>query len=122
MLRPSCHNCQFTNLDRPGDLTLADFWGIEKNDRTFNDNKGVSLVLVSTQKGMEIFEQAKSKFEWFECKLEQCIQPSFVKPISVSPRRVSFWNDYKVMDFKTFLKKYTTPQSVPLKAKKMIKI
>lgn len=42
MLRPSCHECHFANVNRIADLTLADFWGIEKNKPEFDDNKGVS--------------------------------------------------------------------------------
>lgn len=30
----------------PGDITIADYWGIEKVAPEFDDNKGVSLVLV----------------------------------------------------------------------------
>lgn len=29
--RPSCHECRYTNFNRPGDFTLGDFWGIEKS-------------------------------------------------------------------------------------------
>lgn len=121
MFRPSCYNCQFANVFRPGDLTLADFWGIEKNDASFNDNRGVSLVLVSTEKGMQIFEQAKQDFEWFECKIENCIQPTLVKPSNMSPRREEFWKDYKKMDFASFLKKYTKPLTIPLRLKRNVK-
>ena len=121
MFRPSCYNCQFANVYRPGDLTLADFWGIEKNDASFNDNRGVSLVLVNTEKGMSIFEQAKKEFNWFECKIENCIQPTLVKPSSMSPRRDDFWKDYREMDFSVFLKKYTKPLTLPLQLKRNIK-
>ena len=121
MFRPSCHNCQFANIYRSGDLTLADFWGIEKNDASFDDNRGVSLVLVSTEKGMELFEQAKQDFEWFECRLENCIQPTLVKPSSMSPRREEFWKDYKKMEFASFLKKYTKPLTMPLRLKRNVK-
>lgn len=121
MFRPSCHNCQFANVYRPGDLTLADFWGIEKNDASFNDNRGVSLVLVSTEKGMKLFEQAKQDFEWFECKIENCIQPTLVKPSSMSPRREAFWKDYTKMEFASFLKKYTKPLTMPLRLKRNVK-
>lgn len=121
MFRPSCHNCQFANIYRPGDITLADFWGIEKNDASFNDNRGVSLVLVSTEKGMKLFEKAKQDFEWFECKLENCIQPTLVKPSSMSPRREEFWKDYKKMEFASFLKKYTKPLTMPLRLKRNVK-
>ena len=45
-LRPSCHNCTYTNLNRPSDITIADFWGIENFKPEFDDDKGVSLVLI----------------------------------------------------------------------------
>lgn len=121
MFRPSCHNCPFANVYRPGDLTLADFWGIEKNDESFNDNRGVSLVLVNTEKGMSLFKQAQKAFHYFECKVENCIQPTLVKPSTVSPRREMFWDDYKKMEFSSFLKKYTTPLTMLSKIKKLAK-
>lgn len=30
-IRPSCGKCAFKGIPRQGDITLADFWGIEKN-------------------------------------------------------------------------------------------
>ena len=122
MFRPSCQNCPFANVYRPGDLTLADFWGIEKHGHPgFDDNCGVSLVLVNTPKGKEVFEHAKSDFEYFETRVENCMQPTLVKPSMPSPRREEFWNDYGSMKFDELLKKYTTPQSAVLRAKKEIK-
>lgn len=121
MFRPSCHNCQFANLHRPGDLTLADFWGIEKHDPKFNDNKGVSLVLVSTEKGRKLFEQAKEKLAVMECQPTECLQPTLVKPSDPSPRRDAFWRDYQKMDFSEFVKKYTKPMKAMQRAKKVIK-
>ena len=121
MFRPSCHNCPFANVRRPGDLTLADFWGIEKNDASFDDNRGVSLVLVSTKKGKELFDKAKNDLNFFECKIENCIQPTLVKPSDVSPRRDAFWKDYLEMDFELFLKKYTEPLTMLLKMKRTLK-
>lgn len=35
----------------PGDITIADYWGIEKVAPEFDDNKGVSLVLVNNEAG-----------------------------------------------------------------------
>ena len=74
-----------------------------------------------TEKGMELFEQAKQDFEWFECRLENCIQPTLVKPSSMSPRREEFWKDYKKMEFASFLKKYTKPLTMPLRLKRNVK-
>lgn len=121
MFRPSCHHCQFANVYRPGDLTLADFWGIEKNDPSFDDNRGVSLVLVSSAKGMELLEQAKENLNWFECDVVNCIQPTLVKPSAPSPRRDQFWKDYKNEPFAILLKKYSTPIRMVSRIKRQCK-
>lgn len=109
MMRPSCHNCHFANVNRVADITLADFWGIEKNNASFNDNKGVSLVLISSEKGSKLLKQVKDRLHWFECDIKNCIQPTLTKPTMMSSRREMFWNDYSSMEFSDFLKKYTKP-------------
>ena len=65
-MRKSCGRCRFNKLPRQGDFTLGDFWGIEKEYKEFDDNKGVSLVLLNTAKAKEIFEVCKRKFIRFE--------------------------------------------------------
>ncbi len=121
MMRPSCHNCHFANVNRVADITLADFWGIEKNDASFNDNKGVSLVLISSSKGAELLEKVKGQLHCFECDIKNCIQPTLTKPTLASGRRNQFWNDYTQMDFAAFLKKYTKPLTSLGRTKRSIK-
>ena len=121
MMRPSCHNCHFANVHRVADITLADFWGIEKNDASFNDNKGVSLVLVSSAKGAALLEKVKHQLHWFECDIKNCIQPTLVKPTTPSGRREIFWKDYSKMEFPAFLKKYTQPLTSIGRSKRIIK-
>ena len=50
-IRPSCFNCKYRSLERSADLTLGDFWAIEKYAPEYDDNKGTSFVLVNTSKG-----------------------------------------------------------------------
>lgn len=50
-LRLSCYNCRCKNGISHSDLTLADFWGIDSVAPDFYDNKGVSLILVNSEKG-----------------------------------------------------------------------
>lgn len=50
-IRPSCFNCKYRDLKRCADITLGDFWGIEKYNESYDDNKGTSFVLVNTNKG-----------------------------------------------------------------------
>lgn len=53
IFRKSCYTCPFAKIPRIGDCSIADFWGIGRYGMPFNHNtsKGVSLVLVNTEKG-----------------------------------------------------------------------
>lgn len=50
-LRPSCFLCMAKEGCSHSDLTIGDFWGINNVTSSFDDNKGVSLVIVNTLKG-----------------------------------------------------------------------
>lgn len=59
--RPSCYNCKFCSEIRYSDFTIADFWGIEKIDPSIiNDETGISLLNVNTDKAREIFPKISS--------------------------------------------------------------
>ena len=45
--RPSCSNCKFFTYNRTSDLTMGDFWGIEKFYPEFEDSLGVSLLILN---------------------------------------------------------------------------
>ena len=55
-LRPSCYECRFRNGNSGSDLTLADLWSVEGTCPQMNDDRGVSAVLINTDKGRELFE------------------------------------------------------------------
>jgi len=58
-LRAACYVCQFATVVRPGDLTIADFWGVAKQYPEYDrDDKGTSLVLVNTEKVEEAMADA----------------------------------------------------------------
>jgi coenzyme F420-reducing hydrogenase beta subunit len=50
-LNQACTKCKFATIPRQGDITLGDFWGIEKNDSALSDKKGTSLLLINNRKG-----------------------------------------------------------------------
>jgi len=107
MLRQSCGKCHYTNTRRPSDMTLGDFWGWEKTDPNFNkDNKGVSLILINTPKGQEVFDRIQNCITVIPAKLEDCMQPNLQYPTSISPRRMDFERDYVRRNFEYVLKKY----------------
>ncbi len=107
MFRQSCGRCYYTNIKRPSDITIADFWGWEKTDMSFNaDDKGCSLVLCNTEKGEQLFEKAKDNMEALPAELQNCLQPNLKRPSSIHLKRKAFERDYKEKGFLYILKKY----------------
>ena len=55
--RKSCYTCKYANLNRPGDITLGDFWGVEKLKLPLDTYNGCSLVIVNSEKGRSWIER-----------------------------------------------------------------
>ena len=106
ILRPSCYECKYKSIIHPGDITIADYWGIEKAAPEFDDNKGVSLVLVNNNKGEELLEQIKENIEWKKTKLEDSMQTPLKEPFLKPENREQFWKDFYEKSFEYIAKKY----------------
>lgn len=57
-----CGTCLFNRLPRQGDLTIGDFWKIQDYDKSLNDNKGTSLVLLNNHHGKVLFDKVSKSF------------------------------------------------------------
>lgn len=107
MFRKSCGNCHFTNIKRPSDITIADFWGWENTDSAFNaDNKGVSLVLLNTEKGRKLFDAVQDRMNTIPAELDKCLQPNMQHPSEMHPQSEKFFSDYTRKGFKYVMWKY----------------
>lgn len=106
--RDSCFSCKYTNLDRPGDLTIADFWGVENCLPSFADKRGVSLVMLNTEKGTQLFEQIKNTCDFEVCAVESALsaQPHTRQPLEESPLRAAFWEEYHKNGYEAAIRKY----------------
>ena len=107
IIRPSCYKCPFASVNREGDITIGDYWGIlQENERT-NDNLGISQIMLNTQKGKKIFDAIKQELEYFEIKSDNYIQPNMRRPTERSLVADAFWKVYKkrgIQSGKYFLK------------------
>lgn len=107
ILRKSCEKCHFTNLHRPSDITIADFWGWQKTDPNINsDDKGVSLVLINTEKGRKLFEASKDRMNTVQADIQNCLQPNMQHPTKIDRKRNEFERDYQAKGFDFVYKKY----------------
>lgn len=106
ILRPSCYRCPFKSVVHPSDITIADYWGIEKAAPEFDDDKGVSLVLVNSEKGINIFDAVKERLKWRKTKLEDSLQPPLKAPFPEPDNRETFWKDLQSKKFQYVANKY----------------
>lgn len=109
IIRPACHSCHFSSVERVGDITIGDFWGIAKENSSFNDNMGVSTVLVNSEKGKRLFEAINHRIVCFEVTTDSFIQPNMKAPTERSLIADIFWNSYfkrGIAVGKNFLKQY----------------
>lgn len=86
IFRNSCYSCQYATLQRTSDITLADFWGIEKYDFKGNVDTGVSMIITNTPKGYDAFSSVKEQTVSEEFPVQYgvdsnyCLTNSTVKP------------------------------------------
>ena len=97
IIRQSCEKCQFCNTDRPGDLTLGDFWGIENIMPDFFDDRGVSLVICNNRKARKALDREASQLDIRQCDINDAIasQPRLRNiAVKANKHRAAFWEKY----------------------------
>lgn len=66
-LRPSCYECQYRKMRSGADITIGDYWGIQKEHPDFmNDNQGISCIIIKSQRGLQLFEDCRDQFVYCE--------------------------------------------------------
>ena len=89
--RPSCYECRYTNLNRVSDITIADCRGIEHKESPFDVEAGVSLVLVNSEKGQELFAEIQADIACEPLNIEEFMQPPLRTPAKKAVNREKFW-------------------------------
>lgn len=105
-MRPCCGKCNFKGIPRKSDITLADFWGIENE---LDDDKGISMILVNSEKGRKIFERAKDNMVVYKKDFNTIFSgnPMFDSSAIVPKRGQDFLADLDKMSFSKAIKKYS---------------
>lgn len=87
--RENCYQCKYTCKHRPADITLGDYWGIEKQHPEYlgkggwDESKGISVIIANTTKGGSllnevgvVLELKDSTFEKAAAGNSQLVHPS----------------------------------------------
>ena len=107
--RPSCYDCKFKGFPRIADITLADFWGIEKVDKSMDKDLGTSLVMLNSKKGEAFYQLIQRRINTISVPFEGAVagNPALLKPLP-SPKvdRTQFFEDLDKMTFEDIRRKY----------------
>lgn len=94
-LRPSCYQCPAKEGKCCSDITLADYWGVDKLLPKLYDDKGTSFVCINTSKGQAVQRKLSlireianydASIPYNACIVKSTTEPAF---------RASFWEQYK---------------------------
>ena len=117
-LRKSCYKCQFANIYRISDFTIADWWSYKPKESDYSYlQKGVSSLTCNTQKALMFLENIKDSFYLESKSMEDYkkTNPSLISSWSEPDSRTLFWSDYKTCGFSNALiKKYMDKKPITL--------
>lgn len=99
--RESCYQCSYANTNRVADITVGDFWGILRCHPEFFSEKGVSSVLVNTDKGAELFKLMQEQGEILQATLDEGLikQGNLVRPTRRTSARDVFYQGIDRVDY-----------------------
>ena len=118
-LRPACARCRYTSTSRPADFTLADYWGLdEKLALPVERDKGVSMVLVNSARGQQVFDALSGRFGQVERPLAEAVagNPRLASPLKANPRRSAFFSAFSALPFDQVEKRFLALPSLPYRA------
>ncbi len=110
-LRPSCYQCRTKKLERQSDITLADFWGIEKLLPEMDDDKGASLVFVNSEKGEKLFSLIREKMQVQPVDIQTAVSynTAAYQSVEMPKKRAAFLKNVSAETFRELVEKYTKP-------------
>lgn len=108
--RPCCGKCPFTRVRRGSDLTIADNWRFAAFAPEWDDNTGVSTLLVNTPRGAELLRDAAGSVEMKRCTLADIDQHYLHRSGGVHPDRGLFFRALRRRGFARAAADFTGPR------------
>ena len=105
--RECCYNCKYSSDKRYSDITLMDYWGIEKEHPDFFDANGVSAVMINTKNGQDVFDSIdKSCMEYIGSSIDKVKKRNIhlSAPVKKHPLREHVYDDIDKKDFELYIK------------------
>jgi len=121
-LRPSCYKCPVRSFKSKSDITIGDYWGIQNILPEFDDDKGVSLVMINTEKGKEIYSMLNRDDR--ETKYSQAVpgNPYIENSVMLPAKRSIFFKEWHNGHIIPLIDKLTAPTFWSRTRKKIVNL
>ena len=104
-LRPACYSCKYANLRRYSDITIGDYWGVEKAHRIY-DNRGTSLVIINSEKGQNVIDSLSEDCKLIPSDIKLAMQNGMKRPVKMPRCRDDFWQLFRLSGYDAATEKY----------------
>lgn len=99
--KESCYECIYAQPNRTGDITIGDFWGLNK-ETLKEDYKGrISVLLVNTDKGKKILDICSEQIHLEEREVREAVNGNaqLRRPSVCHTKRTEFETEYRKHGF-----------------------
>lgn len=111
--RDNCYECKYANDKRIADVTLGDFWGLDKNSISYDNEKlGISVIMCNTPKGEYLFNSIKKEITYDERNFLEAQKNNgqLNNPMIKSRQYYIFKKNYLKLGFFKTMKKMNMPK------------
>lgn len=128
--RENCYTCKYACNSRPGDITIGDYWGVEKEHpellNKIDKKKGISCIIINNNKGIEIIKQVETDLNLFESTFDKVSKRNgqLKHPSHYSKDRKNILNIYNNYGYQEVEKYYRKREGVNIykyKIKNLVK-
>ncbi len=109
--RENCYSCIYAEKDRISDITIGDFWGLDKESKVFDSKeKGISLIISNTKKGEALIKKIGEESLIEKRTLEEAykVNAQLKRPSSKTKQYEIFKANYPKLGYKKTIKKMKT--------------
>ncbi len=100
--RDNCYQCPYAQPKRCADITMGDFWGIDRTAMRHPYDGKISLVLINTPRGEQLWNQCETELVWEERPMEEAVNPTqgnLLHPSVPHEERELFLRNYPTLGF-----------------------
>ncbi len=124
--RECCYNCKFASIYRVSDITIGDFWGVEKIEPNIDYSMGASIFLINTEKAKRFLDKVKDNVDIKPVKFSDVSKYNHFSNVFPNERRKKFFkelnkNNESVLKLMQKYSKITIRAKIKRKVKNIIK-